>query len=302
MIELSRSEWMSRQARHHARVDALLADHRWRSSRGIKHPVEDFLFEYYTFRPYQLRHWHPGAGVALADAADWAPNGNYLVAVTGVRLDTATVLAARARTVTSAHALLAATSRRRPAFGCFGMHEWAMVDGLPTERTRHPQLGLRRSPAQISATLRTVGLRCTHVDAHRFFPSSAAQLNEFSPTRDNQIDLDQPGCLHVGMDLYRLAYKLSPMIHSELVADCFELARRIRVLDVRASPYDVSSLGLTPVLVETSDGRAQYAAEQRGLALAAEPLRAKLLQRTTQLVGRGETGEASSHSGGRLTT
>jgi hypothetical protein len=76
------------------------------------------------------------------------------------------------------------------------------------------------------------------------------------------------------------------MIHSELVADCFELARRIRVLDMRASPYDVSSLGLTPVLVETSDGRAQYAAEQRGLALAAEPLRAKLLQRTTQLVGQ----------------
>ena len=30
------------------------------------------------------------------------------------------------------------------------------------------------------------------------------------------------------MDLYKWAYKLSPLVPSELVADCFELAREIR--------------------------------------------------------------------------
>ena len=35
---------------------------------GVKHPVADFLFTYYSYRPAQLRRWHPGAGAVLADA------------------------------------------------------------------------------------------------------------------------------------------------------------------------------------------------------------------------------------------
>lgn len=289
MVTLSRAQWSERSERHHRRVHALLTGHRWRSDRGLEHPVEDFLFEYYTFRPSQLRRWHPGDGVALADAPDWADERDYLAAGAGVRLDTAAILRRRARTVARAYALLHATAGRRPAFGCFGMHEWAMVDGESAGHTRHPQLGLRLAPEQVSETLRTVGVRCTHVDAYRFFTPSAKPLNEYAPTRANQVDLDQPGCLHVGMDLYRTAYKLSPMIESELVADCFELARRIRVLDMRASPYDVTSLDLTPVAVETTEGRAEYAAAQRGLASAAAPLRNRLLERIAALHERWPT-------------
>ena len=40
--------------------------HRRRS--GVKHPVHDFLFTYYSQRPAALRRWHPGWGVALEDA------------------------------------------------------------------------------------------------------------------------------------------------------------------------------------------------------------------------------------------
>lgn len=47
----------------------------------------------------------------------------------------------------------------------------------------------------------------------------------------------------VNRDLYKWAYKLSPLVPSELVADCFALARKIRTLDVRASPYDLADLG-----------------------------------------------------------
>jgi hypothetical protein len=79
------------------------------------------------------------------------------------------------------------------------------------------------------------------------------------------------------MDLYKWAYKLAPLVDAELVADCFALARRIRELDMRASPYDLSALGYQPVRVETPEGRAEYAAAQRGFAEAAAPLRARLI-------------------------
>lgn len=276
---LTRTDWVARQQAHHERVDALLADHRQRSARGIKHPVEDFLFEYYTFRPYQLRRWHPGHGVVLADADEWLAERDHVAVGGGVTLGTAAILRTRGRTVTQTYALLSAIDGRRPSFGCFGMHEWAMVDGLRAEETRHPQLGLRVEPGRISATLREVGVRCSHVDAYRFFTPSAKPLNHVTPTRENQVELDQPGCLHVGMDLYRAAFKLAPMIGTELVVDCFELARRIRVLDMQANPYDVSGLGLPAVEVDTAAGRQAYASAQRELAEAADPLRRRLLER-----------------------
>ena len=40
--------------------------HQVRAARGEKHPVYDFLFNYYAFRPAWLRRWHPGPDVALA--------------------------------------------------------------------------------------------------------------------------------------------------------------------------------------------------------------------------------------------
>ncbi len=72
LVVLGSQEWHRRERQHHARVDALLSGHTARARRGEKHPVEDFLFTYYSFRPAQLRRWHPGAGVALADAAERA--------------------------------------------------------------------------------------------------------------------------------------------------------------------------------------------------------------------------------------
>ena len=80
------------------------------------------------------------------------------------------------------------------------------------------------------------------------------------------------------MDLYKWAYKLVPLAPSSLVLRCFELARDIRVLDMRASPYDLGVLGYEPVRVETPDGRAEYAARQRTFAERAAPLRLELIE------------------------
>ena len=82
------------------------------------------------------------------------------------------------------------------------------------------------------------------------------------------------------MDLYKHAFRLTPMIGSDLVADCFELAWDIRVLDMRAAPYDLTGVVLdptgepwTPVRIETPAGKREYADQQRHFAERAAPLR-----------------------------
>jgi hypothetical protein len=121
-------------------------------------------------------------------------------------------------------------------------------------------------------------LRCTHYDAFRFFTPAAAPRNTLQLTREAMPAHEQPGCLHTNMDLYKVAYKLTPLIPSELVGDCFDLARDIRELDMRASPYDLADLGYPPVLIETEEGRTTYIAEQRAFAERASALRSRLLE------------------------
>lgn len=80
------------------------------------------------------------------------------------------------------------------------------------------------------------------------------------------------------MDLYKWSSKLWPWTGSDLIGQCFELALKGRDLDMRASPYDLSSLGYEPVKIETVEGRAQYEREQRALAANAADLRRSLLE------------------------
>jgi hypothetical protein len=58
------------------------------------------------------------------------------------------------------------------------------------------------------------------------------------------------------MDLYKWCYKLSPLINSELLLDCLQLAAAAREIDMRASPYDLSDYGYSPSAVENRAGRA----------------------------------------------
>jgi hypothetical protein len=80
------------------------------------------------------------------------------------------------------------------------------------------------------------------------------------------------------MDLYKHAFRLSPMVSSDLVAECFELAWDIRVLDMRAAPYDLADLGFEPVRIETAEGKAEYVAHQRSFAERGVPLRQRLIE------------------------
>ncbi|RIV40662.1 3-methyladenine DNA glycosylase [Micromonospora radicis] len=274
---LDAAAWRARRRAHEQRVEGWLIPHLARRRRGEKHPVEDFLFTYYSYRPAQLRRWHPGAGVVLRDAdpADFGPD--YRLVAAGVALDAAAVRARRADSARWTAALLAATARRPAQLGCFGMHEWAMVYRLSPQEVRHEAWPLRLSPQRTAEVVEERGVRCSHFDAYRFFTAPARPLNVLRPTRETQHDHEQPGCLHANMDLYKWAYKLSPLVPSELVADCFALAREIRELDMRASPYDLSELGYPPVRVETVEGRHEYVLAQRAFAERAGTLRARLL-------------------------
>ena len=86
------------------------------------------------------------------------------------------------------------------------------------------------------------------------------------------------------MDLYKHAFRLSPMVDSDLVADCFELAWDIRTLDMRAAPYDLLDLGLEPVRIETPEGKAAYVDAQRSFAERGRPLRERLIGECERLL------------------
>jgi len=84
-------------------------------------------------------------------------------------------------------------------------------------------------------------------------------------------------------DLYKWAYKLSPVVPSELVADAFELAREIREFDMRASPYDLSALGYEPVCIESPEGKREYVDAQRSFADRARGIRERLIAECARL-------------------
>jgi hypothetical protein len=166
----------------------------------------------------------------------------------------------------------------RPAFfGCYGLHEWAMVYRQTPAEVRHNAWPLRFTPDELARIVEAAAITCTHFDAFRFFTAPARPLNRLTPTRADTAQLEQRGCLHANMDLYKWAFKLAPFTASELIADCFELARDIREVDMRASPYDLAVLGFAPIAIETSDGRTEYERHQRAFALRGEPLRARLI-------------------------
>jgi hypothetical protein len=47
---------------------------------------------------------------------------------------------------------------------------------------------------------------------------------------------------------------LSPLIDSELLLDCLELAAAARETDIRASPYELRGYGYAPIAVEQAAG------------------------------------------------
>src|SRR5450631_400658 len=275
--QLTQDRWRPLEATHHARIDAATAGHLGRRRDARPHPVEDFLFTYYMHSPNQLRCWHPGVGVVLERATSRAGWKFYRYADGGATLDTAAFLSTRRATVRYTRELLSASAARPARLGCFGLHEWAMVYRQKPGQRRHTDWPLRLGQTGTDQVVESHPIQCSHFDAYRFFTDDARPLNLLSPTREAQVTMEQPGCLHATMDLYKWAYKLSPAIPSDLTADCFDLARAVRELDMRAAPYDLRPLGYEPVRIETPAGKAVYVEAQRDFATRGQVLRGRLI-------------------------
>ena len=272
---IAATDWRESERLHQERADSFTAAWRARQLRGEKHPVDDFLFTYYPLRPGVLRRWHPGAGIVLGDAADAERAGWkwYRRESEGLVVDGAGFVERHGAIIRFIVSLLGATAARPAQLSCFGLHEWAMVY---RGGARH-DVALRLGQGATDTVVEQNRITCTHFDAFRFFTPDAAPLNQLQPTRENQPQLEQPGCLHAGMDVYKWATKLGPLIPGELLLDCFELARDIRELDMRAAPYDLSSWGYSPVPIETAEGRAEYARAQRDFAERGNALRRRVI-------------------------
>ncbi|MDN4473029.1 3-methyladenine DNA glycosylase [Demequina zhanjiangensis] len=273
---LTRAEWEPLAAAHASSADTLTAGRRERASRGERHAIEDFLYEYYSTKPAQLARWHPGVGIAL-EAADAHAGWRFYRTDDGLtRMDVDAFMEARGGMVDYVAALLARTAGRPASFGCFGLHEWAMVYRMDEDDRRHP-LPLRLGASGTDAVVESHPIRCSHFDAFRFFTPEAAPLNELQPTRESVPAMEQPGCLHGNMDLYKWAMKLAPAVPSAVTLDAFRLALDVRQVDMQASPYDVSSYGLEPIAIETPVGKREYVERQREFSERGGVLRERLL-------------------------
>jgi hypothetical protein len=274
---LSEEEWESKQIQHEEKVESLVGQYLIERSKHIKNPVMDFLFQYYAFRPSMLKRWSPGLGVGLEFS-----NKDNLPEFDEFSFDDKTAWISldsfpehRVRSTNWIFEMLKSTQDRRPSFGCFGMHEWAMV--YKAEKPRHDQVPLRMETDELAEFVESRPLLCTHFDAFRFFTKPARPMNKFELSREKFADSEQPGCIHSNMDLYKWAFKLYPWISSDLILEAFELAFEARTIDMKASPYDLADYGLQPIKIETESGRKEYKELQEAIFEKGKPVRDKLI-------------------------
>lgn len=129
MISLSlidAPEARERARAHDRRMARFTYDHLERRRHGEKHPVFDFLFDYYSLRPAQLHRWHPGLGSCIPSEAD-LPNASWPFYATDerhrVHVDVDDFLSRRGNTVAQARVMLEAPLNNPAHFDCFGLHE-----------------------------------------------------------------------------------------------------------------------------------------------------------------------------------
>ena len=276
---ISEKEWTAEKSAHETRVDEFLNDYLEARSRQEKNPVMDFLFEYYAFRPSNLRKWSPGIGVNLnySEFKD-LPEISEITVIEDSQIafvDPRLFPSKRISSLKWMLKMLNNTQESRPSFGCFGMHEWAMV--YKTENPRHNQLPMRMEPDELAAFVESRPLLCTHFDAYRFFTKPARPMNKYELSRESFHETEQPGCIHSNMDLYKWAFKMHPWIPSSLILQAFELAVEARHIDMQASPYDLREQGLAPIKIETESGRKVYKEKQEMIFEMGLPIRQRII-------------------------
>lgn len=289
LSHLSVDNWTTRAKAHATAVAPFTEAFLKRRSLGIPHPVHDFLFTYYNCSPQKLKQWIPAIDEILLVTPQtkedfpwfneyWFQTEENLLFLNKERIQTHTRGLA-----TFVATLCANILQRPPRYGCYGLHEWAMVYKSSEQELRHNGYRLRVSPQKLAEFVESQSICCSHYDAYRFFTKEAQPLNVLNPTIDTRLEMEQGGCVHANMDIYKWAIKLWPWIGSNFLEKAFFLALEGRELDMRASPYDLAEAGFEPICIETESGRKQYQKEQQLLFERATPLREELRLFCTRL-------------------
>lgn len=278
-IRLSPDEWALRIQQHLKLVQPFTDSFLKRRAIGIKHPVHDFLFTYYNCSPLKLKQWVPSINEGLMIDGSfkdlypwfntyWFKYDNELVSLNRDRIPKNTFGLAK-----FISELCDNISQKAPRFTCFGLHEWAMVYKASPESIRHQGYRLRISPEKLAFFVENQAICCSHYDAFRFFSKEAIPFNTLNPKLETRLTMEQGGCLHANMDLYKWSTKLWPWIGSDFIAKTFLLAIEARELDMRASPYDLENEGYPPICIETEEGRQEYQHQQKKIAEKSVKLR-----------------------------
>jgi len=275
---IAESEWKSTMQSHEIKLAKLLDPYLKKRSMQQKDPVLDFLFEYYAFRPSHLKRWSPGIGVSLeiGENADLPEVSELTVSDHLAFLNPKHFPKKRLKALRWTLELLKESGDKKPLFGCFGMHEWAMV--YRAGEVRHDQIPFRLSEEEIAQFVESRPLLCTHFDAFRFFTDKAKPMNRNELNREKFQEMEQPGCLHTNMDLYKWAFKLYPWISSDVIREAFFNAVETRKVDMQASPYDAREFGLEPIKIETESGRAEYLERQMEIYEKSKPVRERVIE------------------------
>lgn len=283
-IILEESEWKAQMAHHKKSLSNVLNPYLEKRSRQKKDPVLDFLFEYYAFRPSHLLKWSPGIGKAIAfrDTSDLPEISELSIRDNEAFLNRDFFPQKRLRSAQWTLELLEKSVDQKPMFGCFGMHEWAMV--YRAEDIRHQQIPLRLSDEEIAEVVESRPLLCTHFDAFRFFTKKAKPMNRHTLYRETFQETEQPGCVHTNMDLYKWAFKLFPWISSDIIREAFFNALETRKVDMQASPYDATEFGLKPIKIETETGRKEYLDKQMEIHQNSQPIRHRLIEAHKEVI------------------
>lgn len=275
-------EWTIRARNHSAAVGPYADAFLCRRNSGHIHPVHDFLFTYYNCSPLKLKQWIPSVEERLVVTPEirneypwlndhWFQQDDDILALNSGRISGNSFAISKFIAELCGNIL-----KRTPRFGCYGLHEWAMVYKLSPDAIRHNGYSLRLTHKQLEEFVESQTICCSHYDAYRFFTPEARPLNTLNPVLGTRLQMEQGGCVHANMDLYKWSVKLWPWIGSDFIAKTFFHAFEGRELDMRASPYDLRKEGYEPICIETEEGRRQYQKEQQRLTDLATPLREEL--------------------------
>ena len=89
--------------------------------------------------------------------------------------------------------------------------------------------------------------------------------------------MEQPGCLHAGMDVYKWAFKLTRWCRASWWPTASTWRARSGCSTCRPRRTTCASSGYQPVPIETPEGKAAYLERQRAFAERSNALRRRLL-------------------------